>query len=337
MGRALFFAKGIALKIVNIKKLQKTYLSILLLTDPTVKINKTHIEAALAQGETGEAIKMMLALLKANDGSDYNNILHQSAAYHGLEKDIRLGIVSDNNVRMIRARINHSLNHYLDNLKPEWEVAYDLPAARPAQPDAPAAPPPASPPPDAGQKVILCLSANPVNTDRLSTEVEFKKIKQAIQMSPGNDAYRVVYEPAVTVAEFRTAILVNKPAIVHFSGHGSPAGKIMLHDERERSKEIEPAALGNFFSIIRQAAIPLECVVLNACYSKVQAEEIHKSIDTVIGMSNKVGDTAAIAFAQTFYGVLGTSQPYKIAFLLGCNDIDLNGLDGEDTPKIFER
>ena len=62
---------------------------------------------------------------------------------------------------------------------------------------------------------------------------------------------------------------------------------------------------------------------------------ISRYIDCVIGMSTAIGDEAAIKFAQGFYRGLGFGKDLKTAFNLGCAQIDLHGLDEEDTPRII--
>jgi hypothetical protein len=78
----------------------------------------------------------------------------------------------------------------------------------------------------------------------------------------------------------------------------------------------------------------IRCVVLNACYSKKQAQAIAKHIDCVIGMSKAIGDEAAINFAVAFYQALGYGKNVKTAFDLGCVQIDLQSLNEQDTPKL---
>ena len=52
----------------------------------------------------------------------------------------------------------------------------------------------------------------------------------------------------------------------------------------------------------------VECVVLNACYSEVQAEAIHQHINHVIGMNRAIGDKAAINFTVAFYDGLAAGE-----------------------------
>ena len=81
----------------------------------------------------------------------------------------------------------------------------------------------------------------------------------------------------------------------------------------------------------------MECVVLNACYSEIQAEAIARHIDYVIGMKKGVGDAAAIEFAVAFYDALGAGESVEFAYKLACNAIQWAGLPGHLVPVLKTR
>ena len=81
----------------------------------------------------------------------------------------------------------------------------------------------------------------------------------------------------------------------------------------------------------------IRCVVLNACYSEQQAQAIAEHIDCVVGMTNAVGDDAAIQFATAFYRALGFGRDVQTAFDLGTNLIGLQGLPDEDIPHLVAK
>jgi len=58
-------------------------------------------------------------------------------------------------------------------------------------------------------------------------------------------------------------------------------------------------------------------VVLNACFSEVQATEVAEHADCVVGLIAEVRDSAAIEFARGFYGALAWGQSVQAAFELG--------------------
>jgi hypothetical protein len=52
-------------------------------------------------------------------------------------------------------------------------------------------------------------------------------------------------------------------------------------------------------------------------------------------MKKAIGDRAAIKFAAGFYLALGYGRDVKTAFELGCVQIDLEGLEEQNTPKLL--
>jgi len=78
-------------------------------------------------------------------------------------------------------------------------------------------------------------------------------------------------------------------------------------------------------------------VVLNACYSKEQAEAIIDSIDCAIGMKTEIGDDAAIRFAAQFYSALGFGLSVKTAFDQGTANLALHGLDKDNEPMMLSK
>jgi hypothetical protein len=81
----------------------------------------------------------------------------------------------------------------------------------------------------------------------------------------------------------------------------------------------------------------IDCVVLNACFSQVQAEAIAKYVPYVLGMNIAIGDLAAIDFAKGFYGALFEGKSVKESFDLGKNQIALKNIPEAQTPVFLER
>jgi len=78
-------------------------------------------------------------------------------------------------------------------------------------------------------------------------------------------------------------------------------------------------------------------VVLNACYSRFQAEAIAQHIDFVVGMSKAIGDQAAIKYSLGFYDGIVSGRGYEEAFELGRNAIDLRGIPEHETPVLLKK
>ena len=179
---------------------------------------------------------------------------------------------------------------------------------------------------------ILFLAANPTDSTPLRLDEEGRAIDQKLRQTDRRDDFEVKQQWAVRAADLQGYLLRHQPDIVHFSGHGGTSSEIILEDESGSSQAVSGAALSNLFSLLKGN---IKCVVLNACYSETQAQAIADHIDCVVGMSKAIGDKAAISFAEAFYQALGYGKSVQEAFDLGRNQIDLEGLDEQDTPKLL--
>ena len=127
---------------------------------------------------------------------------------------------------------------------------------------------------------ILFLAAKPTDTDPLRLGEEVRTIDERLREADYRDQLDLVPHFAVRLEDLSKSLLRYKPHLVHFSGHGSPSGAIILEDASGRSNEVSPKVLGDLFGILRDN---LRCVVLNACYSATQANEVTDGIDCVVG------------------------------------------------------
>ena len=179
---------------------------------------------------------------------------------------------------------------------------------------------------------ILFLAANPSDTTRLSIDQESRAIDQVLRQAKFRDKFDIKQHFAVQMDDLQLFLLDYRPDIVHFSGHGSLDNEIILDDGNGNRHRVTPHALSGLFSALKDN---IRCVVLNACYSEPQAQAIAQHIDCVIGMSDAIGDTAAINFAKAFYRALGFGRNIKIAFDLGCIQIDMANLNEQNIPKLL--
>lgn len=181
-------------------------------------------------------------------------------------------------------------------------------------------------------KTILILAANPKGSLPLRLDEEVREIKAGLQRSRHRGRFVVEYESAARPSDVQQAMLDYAPQIVHFCGHGEGAQGLVLEDESGKAKLVSTEALANLFGLF---ADTIECVLLNACYSEVQAQAIAQHIDAVIGMNQAIGDRAAINFAVSFYKTLGAGREVEFAFNMGCNAMQLAGIAEDQTPVLF--
>ncbi|KAB8313974.1 CHAT domain-containing protein [Tolypothrix campylonemoides VB511288] len=183
-------------------------------------------------------------------------------------------------------------------------------------------------------KTILILASNPKNTSRLRLDEEVREIDAGLQRAKKRELFDLRERWAVRVQEVYQSLLDFKPQIVHFSGHGSGDDGLVLEDETGNVRLVDTVALANLFELFSST---IECVVLNACYSEVQAKAIVKHIPYVIGMNKQIGDKAAIKFATGFYNALGAGESVEFAYKLGCNVIQLEGITENLIPVLKKK
>ena len=95
---------------------------------------------------------------------------------------------------------------------------------------------------------------------------------------------------------------------------------MVFENEKGEKDLVSTEALTDLFALFDNR---VDCVVLNACYSEVQAEAIREHIKYVIGMKKEITDRAAIAFSIGFYRALGFGRSFEDAFEFGRNAIQL--------------
>lgn len=184
------------------------------------------------------------------------------------------------------------------------------------------------------KKTILFLAANPKNTTHVDLQKEAKDIAEGLQRSKKGGHFQLEQQWAVTPREMQRAVLDYKPEIVHFSGHGAGERGLALEDDMGQIKLVNAKALAALFEAFQEY---VECVILNACYSEVQAEAIARHIPYVIGMKQTVGDNAAREFAVGFYDTLAAGESIEFAYKLGCVSISMAGIPEELTPVLKKK
>lgn len=181
---------------------------------------------------------------------------------------------------------------------------------------------------------VLFLAANPLTTTHLALDEEARDIEAKIRAAKYRNELHLRHRWAVRADDLLQALNEDRPTIVHFSGHGTGAAGIVLHDDSGGHHAVSGAALRALFTAFKD---DVRVVVLSACYSKEQAVEIATVIDCVVGMRSSVGDVAARKFAAGFYRALGFGRDVRNAFEQGIVAMHVAGLSDIDVPELVVR
>lgn len=158
----------------------------------------------------------------------------------------------------------------------------------------------------------------------------------SIQINKDNRKYELRQIKNTTPRSFVEETIEQKPALIHFSGHGlktdetkrkiaeeldipfEDLGGIVMHqNEGGGTKVLNSEMLSVMFAQFKKHVPNLKCVILNACFAEPQAIEISKYGFYAVGYSEEVKDSAAIEFTSGFYYALHQGLSIKDAVGIG--------------------
>jgi hypothetical protein len=199
--------------------------------------------------------------------------------------------------------------------------------------------------------LILLFAANPSRDLRLDREIQ--SIEDRLRESAHRHRVKLIPALAARPRDLINRLSEHRPDVVHFSGHGlggadavdgtrnlhaateAPEAQILLVDEATGApKAIGQKALVNLFRI-RRGRIRL--IVLNACFTRPQAEALSAEVDCVIGTNRAIGDEAARVFSARLYQTLADGGSVQQAFDDARVELDVNGIPESATPALICR
>jgi|694.fasta_scaffold01205_27 serine/threonine-protein kinase len=184
------------------------------------------------------------------------------------------------------------------------------------------------------RQTILFLGVPPRETSSLVIDLEFRNLVEGLRRAQTRDRFNLERRWAVRPIDLRRAMLELEPQIIHFSGHGTDEAGLTFEDEIGNSQLVDSKALTSLFKVF---ADRVKCVLLNGCYSEVQARAIAQHIPCVIGINKEVGDKVALNFAVGFYDALGAGKDVEFAYKLACNSIQMEGISEHLTPILLTK
>ncbi|MFG1722643.1 CHAT domain-containing protein [Micromonospora chalcea] len=166
---------------------------------------------------------------------------------------------------------------------------------------------------------VLCLSAGPIDHNRLRLGAEHRAILDATARS--RRPVLAILQPAARTTDLVNRIIDAEPHIVHFAGHGSAAGDLLLEDDDGWARPVPVDALARLL-----ASIPkLQSVVLTSCFSGSYTGRLTGVSDTVIGSPGPLPDACVQALVAPFYRALGEGWEVRRAFQVASAALDVAG------------
>jgi CHAT domain-containing protein len=181
---------------------------------------------------------------------------------------------------------------------------------------------------------ILFLSANPWTTSRILVDEEARESFERIQEGPHRERFEWHQHTATRPADLQKLLLMYRPQIVHFSGHGHKTKRIILGGTSGRGKAVDQQGLAQVFALYRRS---VRLVVLNACFTDALARSIAEGVDYSVGTGKGIGDKAGVAFAGAFYRALGFGTSVREAFASAKAELGLTRMPRSNGIELFVR
>lgn len=169
---------------------------------------------------------------------------------------------------------------------------------------------------------ILFLAAVPQGVATLELDKEYRVIEDMLDASPLATRFRLFRHARVQRQELEHTLSTFQPHIVHFAGHGSKHGALLVEGTDGQRWDLDRDTLRTIFKAYGQS---VKMAVLNACHSEVAANVLRESVSYVVANSIAVFDEHAIIFSKTFYSTL-----FKDETLYKCYRDALKALETSD-------
>jgi hypothetical protein len=163
---------------------------------------------------------------------------------------------------------------------------------------------------------------------------EEKKIRESVALGSCRDAFR--FAPSVFAASIDEVIAChqNRPAVVHFVGHGEERRMVLVRD-RDPLVDIMQLHPDQAEVLFRNFPDRVRLVVFSTCHSIDLARHLVRKgvVDMAIGIEGKIPDDHAVRFAATFYRQLADGRSVQTAFELA--GLHVSDLDASARPQLL--
>lgn len=153
---------------------------------------------------------------------------------------------------------------------------------------------------------VLCLAAQPGDKARLRLGAEYREI---VRETRGSRVVPTIRQ-AVQYEDLDACLYDARPHILHFSGHGTAGGEILLEDHGGFGHPLGAAALARVLAAFGR----LSAIVLGSCHTAAAARPLLAVSDVVVGASGPLHDICALHFTRHLYRGVAAGEPVARAF-----------------------
>lgn len=181
---------------------------------------------------------------------------------------------------------------------------------------------------------VLFLAANPADTIPLRLDEEARAIQEKIRLSEYRDSMQFESRWATRASDILQAINETNPTIIHFSGHGTDTGELVLQNPDDSPNFVSADSIS---AAIATASSTIRLIFFNTCFSETQASSVVAHIEAAIGTSDSITDDLARTFAAQLYSSIGFGHSLQKAFDQAKAELLLEGIQGKDIPQLYHR
>jgi len=286
------------------------------------------LKTLIAEERTKDALGVLREYVDGVDNRMETEYLLQTSRWNRNANDFDRGILDRNIYTRICNQVNHALSQSFSRLPEEGnDVAFpESTSGKVAELLSESSSTSIEP------QNILYWMANPKDTVNLNLPGEIRSVKDVLESGKFRERYKIHPEEAVEMGTITKSMQRINPSIVHFSGHGKGLQGIQISSDAAGKSSILPTnGLLRLFDIFKNE---LECIVLNICDSKYQAEPISKMNIYVVGMNSDINTNAARSFSIGFYSALAEGADYLKAFKLAMVHVAQFAAD-DSTPELW--
>lgn len=178
---------------------------------------------------------------------------------------------------------------------------------------------------------ILYLTASPMFDLRL--DLEMRMVREAVRAATRRDLVDLEMMPAATGTDLLNGLTRFRPHVVHFSGHANET-MLSFDSGAMNARSQAPMKATTFVKALEAVDRRPRLVLLNACKSQAHLKALISAVTVAIGMSDNIGDDAAIRFTARFYAAIAEGQSVMSALRLGKVELEILNIAGADLPTI---
>ena len=138
-----------------------------------------------------------------------------------------------------------------------------------------------------------------------------REIQAELALARYRDVIDIIPLFAARPIDLQRALDEHQPQIIHFSGHGTADGEIMLLNDEGNAVPVTAATLVALFAPL---ADQLRLVILNSCYATLPSTAITSVVACVIGMTNAISDVGATKFVAAVLPGVGLRSLSRSGF-----------------------